>query len=78
MHELIESIYVFDPNGYSIEISRPLRAVTDADLVDTQLSIQALCEISRDPEPTLEKVWARKADLVIAEQEALAARSPRA
>ena len=27
MHELIESIYVWDPNGYGIEITRPLRPV---------------------------------------------------
>jgi catechol 2,3-dioxygenase-like lactoylglutathione lyase family enzyme len=67
-HELIESIYVFDPNGYNIEISRPLRPVTDADLADSELSIQALCEVSEDPEPTLEKVWRRKAELILEQQ----------
>ena len=45
MHELIESIYVWDPNGYSIEISRKLRPLTEADAVDTELSIQALIDV---------------------------------
>lgn len=63
-HELIESIYVWDPNGYSIEISRPLRPLTDADSADTELSIEALIEVSRGPEPTLAKVWERKAELL--------------
>jgi catechol 2,3-dioxygenase-like lactoylglutathione lyase family enzyme len=68
MHELIESIYVFDPNGYNIEISRKLRPVTDEDMADTELSIQALCDVSEDPEPTLAKVWERKAELLMEQQ----------
>jgi catechol 2,3-dioxygenase-like lactoylglutathione lyase family enzyme len=65
MHELIESIYVWDPNGYSIEISRKLRQLTEADTADTELSIRALIDVSRQPEPSLEKVWRRKAELVV-------------
>jgi catechol 2,3-dioxygenase-like lactoylglutathione lyase family enzyme len=65
MHELIESIYVFDPNGYNIEISRKLRPVTDADLADTEFSIQAIIDVSDDPEPTLAKVWERKGRLIM-------------
>ncbi len=64
MHELIESIYVFDPNGYSIEISRPLRPLQEADSIDTELSIAALIDVVRDPEPSLAKVWERKAELI--------------
>jgi len=64
MHELIESIYVWDPNGYGIEITRPLRPLQEADEVDTELSIQALIDVSKEPEPTLAKVWQRKAELI--------------
>ena len=64
MHELIESIYVWDPNGYGIEITRPLRQLQEADAVDTELSIQALIDIDRQPDPTLAKVWQRKAELI--------------
>lgn len=64
MHELIESIYVWDPNGYGIEISRPLRDLGEADSIDTELSIQALIEVTRAPEPTLAKVWERKGELI--------------
>jgi catechol 2,3-dioxygenase-like lactoylglutathione lyase family enzyme len=65
MHELIESLYCFDPNGYNIEISRKLRPTNEADLTDTELSIQALCDVSQDAEPTLAKVWDRKAQLIL-------------
>lgn len=64
MHELIESIYVFDPNGYSIEISRPLRPLTDADAMDTELSMQALVDVTQGDGPSLAKVWERKAQLL--------------
>jgi catechol 2,3-dioxygenase-like lactoylglutathione lyase family enzyme len=71
MHELIESIYVFDPNGYNIEISRKLRPLTEADTEDTEFSIQALIDISREPEPTLAKVWERKAELILEHEKEL-------
>ncbi len=66
-HEMIESLYVFDPNGYNIEFSRPLRPVQPADLADSELSIQALIDVAREPEPTLEKLWARKAAILESE-----------
>lgn len=65
-HELIESIYVYDPNGYNLEISRPLRDVTAADQADTEVSIQALIDVVRGGEPTLQKVWARKGEILTA------------
>jgi catechol 2,3-dioxygenase-like lactoylglutathione lyase family enzyme len=67
-HELIESLYVDDPNGYHMEITRKLRAVTDADLADTELSIQALLDVCDQPEPTLAKMWERKAELLLEQQ----------
>lgn len=63
-HELIESIYVYDPNGYNLEISRPLRPVGDADHADTAVSIEALIDVVRGGEPTLQKVWARKGEIL--------------
>lgn len=63
-HEIIESIYVWDPNGYSIEISRHLRPLQEADTVDTELSIQALVDVTQGPKPALAKVWERKAELI--------------
>jgi catechol 2,3-dioxygenase-like lactoylglutathione lyase family enzyme len=68
-HELIESIYVYDPNGYNIEISRPLRDVGEADTADTAFSIQALIDVTSQPDPSLHKVWARKGELISAQKE---------
>ena len=67
-HELIESLYVDDPNGYHLEITRKLRPLGDADDADTAVSIQALIDVSRDPEPTLEKLWARKGELILQQE----------
>lgn len=64
MHELIESIYVWDPNGYAIEISRPLRKLGDVDVTDSGRTIQALIDVTREPEPSIAKVWSRKAELI--------------
>jgi hypothetical protein len=36
----------------------------EADIVDTELSIQALVDVTQGPEPTLVKVWERKAELI--------------
>ncbi len=69
MHELIESIYVWDPNGYGIEISRPLRDLQEADSVDTEMSIQALVDVTEGPDPSLAKVWQRKAELIASKLE---------
>lgn len=70
-HEMIESIYVYDPNGYNIEIARKLRDLEDADTTDTELSIQALIDVAKDPEPTLAKLWSRKGELIAAKEEEL-------
>jgi catechol 2,3-dioxygenase-like lactoylglutathione lyase family enzyme len=67
-HELIESIYMFDPNGYNLEITRKLRGLNEEDAADTALSIEALIDVAREPEPTLAKLWARKGELIRAQQ----------
>jgi catechol 2,3-dioxygenase-like lactoylglutathione lyase family enzyme len=65
MHELIESIYMWDPNGYNIEISRPLRPIDECDAADARFSLQALIDVvdEADP-PTIERVWRRKGELI--------------
>jgi catechol 2,3-dioxygenase-like lactoylglutathione lyase family enzyme len=63
-HETVESIYVTDPNGYLMEITRPLRAITVEDDIDANLSVDALMDVTAEPDPTLEKFFARKAKLI--------------
>ena len=63
-HETVESIYVTDPNGYLIEITRPLRALTPEDDVDARISAEALLQVSQEDSPSLEKFYARKAVLI--------------
>jgi catechol 2,3-dioxygenase-like lactoylglutathione lyase family enzyme len=67
MHELIESIYVWDPNGYNIEISRPLRPVDASDAADAAISLQALVDVLEETDsPTIEQLWKRKGELILA------------
>jgi catechol 2,3-dioxygenase-like lactoylglutathione lyase family enzyme len=40
-HEVIESIYVRDPNGYFVEFTRKLRALDTLDAEDAALTLQA-------------------------------------
>jgi catechol 2,3-dioxygenase-like lactoylglutathione lyase family enzyme len=65
MHETVESIYVRDPNDILIEIARPLRELTAADAVDAEVTAQALLDVlASDGQPTLDALWARKAELI--------------
>ncbi len=43
-HEVIESIYFRDPNGYFIEISLPLRELGRMDAMDADLTLRAAIE----------------------------------
>ncbi|HEY4333644.1 MAG TPA: VOC family protein [Ilumatobacteraceae bacterium] len=71
MHEVIESIYVWDPNGYNIEISRPLRAMDATDAVDAAISMQALIDVlDESAAPTIAQVWQRKGELILAGESA--------
>ncbi|MFG3522043.1 VOC family protein [Nocardia nova] len=65
MHETIESIYTHDPNGYMFEITRALRPVTPQEDLDANLSVEALVDVVSRPEPTLGKLLARKAELIV-------------
>lgn len=63
-HELIESIYFNDPNGIQLEITRPLRPFGPIDERDADLTLQALADVADEPEPTVQALWQRKAELV--------------
>jgi proteasome lid subunit RPN8/RPN11 len=65
MHETIESIYTHDPNGYMLEITRALRPVTPQEDLDAQLTIEALCEVTAGPAPSMDKLLTRKAELIV-------------
>lgn len=63
-HETVESIYVTDPNGYLIEVTRPLRAITAEDDIDANLSANALIAVVEEANPTLGRFFQIKADLI--------------
>ncbi|MFB7719080.1 VOC family protein [Nocardia sp. NPDC056100] len=63
-HETIESIYTHDPNGYMIEFTRAMRPVTPQEDLDANITIDALVDIVRAGDPTMDKLLCRKADLI--------------
>ena len=64
-HETIESIYTHDPNGYILEITRALRPVTPQEDVDAGLTIDALLDVVAKPDPSMDGLLARKAELIV-------------
>lgn len=70
-HEVIESIYFFDPNGYSIEITWQARPFTQLDIEDAARTINAAVELSKSPGALkcIDDVWQRKAQLLAEELE---------
>jgi catechol 2,3-dioxygenase-like lactoylglutathione lyase family enzyme len=64
-HEIIESIYTHDPNGYMVELTRALRPVTPAEDLDANLTIEAMLDVVSGPEPTMAKLLTRKAELIV-------------
>ncbi|MGE4340343.1 MAG: VOC family protein [Pigmentiphaga sp.] len=69
-HEVIESIYVRDPNGYFIEFTRKLRSLGKADATDASLTLQAALEAEDAPAKRgenlahIDDIWAAKAHLI--------------
>lgn len=69
-HEVIESIYFRDPNGYMLEIAYPLRPFNRIDAVDAELTLRAAIEhearLTQQGERLvkIEGVWRAKGDLV--------------
>lgn len=69
-HEVIESIYVRDPNGYFIEFTRKLRTLGELDAADAALTLQAAMEAEDLAAAegrrvlNIDEFWARKATLL--------------
>jgi len=69
-HELIDSIYFRDPNGYLLEITFQLREMGTLDASDADLTLRAAIAVERAakaggaPFAGIEPVWQRKAQLV--------------
>jgi catechol 2,3-dioxygenase-like lactoylglutathione lyase family enzyme len=69
-HEVIESIYVRDPNGYFVEFTRKLRPLDGIDATDAALTLQAA--IAAEDAATsagrrltaIDDIWSRKAALL--------------
>ncbi len=69
-HEVIESIYFRDPNGYFIEITRKLRPVGEVDALDAAVTLEAAIALEAETARTgrrvtaIDAVWNRKAELL--------------
>ena len=74
-HEILESIYFSDPNGYPLEITRRLRDTEEIDETDARLTLEAAMQVEAECRaegrlmPDIETVWRRKSALVRAYQE---------
>jgi catechol 2,3-dioxygenase-like lactoylglutathione lyase family enzyme len=75
-HEIIESIYFRDPNGYPLEITRSLRDMEPLDSVDAELTIDAALRLEDAPDwKGIEQLWRVKAELIRERQSAFAGAS---
>jgi catechol 2,3-dioxygenase-like lactoylglutathione lyase family enzyme len=65
-HEVLESIYFRDPNGYLVEITRKLRPLNRIDEVDAALTMQAAIELEAQGKrvSSIDAIWNRKAELL--------------
>ncbi|WP_218036702.1 VOC family protein [Sphingobium sp. EM0848] len=66
-HEVVESIYVTDPNGYMVEIGWQLRPFTDVDTIDAALTLEAAIKFENEHGrrvETIEEIWREKSGLV--------------
>jgi len=71
-HEVIESIYVRDPNGYFVEFTHKLRPLTTVDSTDALLTLEAAMPLEDAAHAaggtldTVDAVWHAKANQVAA------------
>ena len=69
-HEVVESIYFRDPNGYYLEIGRPLREFQQIDILDAELTLQAAIALEAERAAKgerlndIESVWKAKGAVV--------------
>lgn len=68
-HEIIESIYFEDPNGYSVEITCQLRPMTETDARDATLTIESAIALEQAGTryTDIDTVWRRKGALLEAQ-----------
>ena len=70
-HEILESIYFRDPNGYPLEITRSLRDMEALDATDAELTVAAALRLEESGRWNgIESLWRMKADLVHQHQRA--------
>lgn len=69
-HEVIESIYVRDPNGYFVEITRKLRPLNAIDATDAALTLRAALDAEDAASAegrrvvAIDEIWTRKSRLL--------------
>jgi catechol 2,3-dioxygenase-like lactoylglutathione lyase family enzyme len=69
-HEILESIYFTDPNGYPLEITLRLRDIEVIDAKDAELTLEAAMQVEDELRARggrledIDTVWRRKAKLV--------------
>ena len=69
-HEVIESIYVRDPNGYFVEITRKLRPLNATDATDAALTLRAALDAEDAASAegrrvvAIDEIWTRKSRLL--------------
>lgn len=74
-HEVVESIYFRDPNGYYLEIGRPIREFIPLDTYDAELTLAAAIAVEEARAATgdrltdIESVWKAKGALLEAKFE---------
>jgi len=76
-HEVIESIYFSDPNGYPLEITYQLRPFSEKDINDAQLTLDTAMELEdlmlsgsgNDSFADIEDLWTRKGKSLLHEFE---------
>jgi catechol 2,3-dioxygenase-like lactoylglutathione lyase family enzyme len=67
-HEVIESLYMLDPNGYMVEISYQLRPFTELDVNDAHRTLEAAMQLEDELKTTgnsqvfnsIDAVWRKK------------------
>ena len=68
-HEVLESIYFDDPNGYNLEIAWQARPLNELDAEDARLSLDAAMQLEAEAGGVagmkdIDTVWRRKAELL--------------
>lgn len=66
-HEILESIYITDPNGYAVEIAWQSRAMNALDATDAEMTLDAAMQIEAETGArvgTVEQIWQRKSRIV--------------